>query len=222
MSARRHMSAGNLQVRVRNFPTGAVDESHFEVTQGPMPVPGDGEVLVRTAYLSLDPYMRKRLADAVEGRVKMQVGDLMMGRTVGEVVESRDAHFRPGDQVVGWGGWQQYAAEPADKLEKVAATDLPLSVHLGVLGRPGITAWLGTVHVANVRPADTQLPGIRPGQVKVLAVTTEKRYPGLPNVPTIGETVLPGFTYSSFFATQRGSAEVEGPALQHRVSLWLE
>lgn len=163
------MANSNLQVRVRSFPTGAVDESHFEVKPGPMPVPAEGQVLVRTAWLSLDPYMRKRLADAVEGRVKMAVGDLMPGRTVGEVVESRDARFRPGDHVLGWAGWQQYAAEPADQLEKVPATGQPLSVHLGVLGRPGITAWLGIVHLAAVQSDDKVLVSSAAGAVGSLA-----------------------------------------------------
>jgi NADPH-dependent curcumin reductase len=143
--------AANLQVRLRSLPLQKVEEGQFEVVQGAVPVPGAGEVLVRTQYLSLDPYMRKRLADAVAGRVSLAPGELMMGRTVGEVVESRDPAFRAGDAVLGWGGWQQYAAEPAARLEKVErVAGLPLSVHLGVLGRPGITAWLGVMHVLKV------------------------------------------------------------------------
>ena len=163
------MTTNNLQVRVRSFPTGVVEASHFEVKPGPMPVPAEGQVLVRIAYLSLDPYMRKRLTDAVEGRVKFQVGDLMMGRTVGEVVESRDAGFRPGDKVLGWGGWQQYSAESARKLEKVSDAGQPLSVHLGVLGRPGITAWLGMVHVAKVKAGDKVLVSSAAGGVGSVA-----------------------------------------------------
>jgi NADPH-dependent curcumin reductase CurA len=159
----------NLQVRIRSLPTGAVDEGHFELRTAALPVPAAGEVLVRTAYLSLDPYMRKRLADAVAGRVALGAGDLMMGRTVGHVVESRDARFCAGDAVLGWAGWQQYAAEPADQLEKLPQGDLLLSAHLGVLGRPGITAWLGVVHVANVQPGERVLVSSAAGAVGSLA-----------------------------------------------------
>lgn len=160
----------NLQVRLGSLPLTAVQEEHFALHESPMPNPAVGEVLVRNAYLSLDPYMRKRLADAVAGRVHMAPGDLMMGRTVGEVVVSRAAGFRPGDHVLGWGGWQQYSAEPAAKLEKVEAIEgVPLSMHLGVLGRPGITAWLGVVHEARLQPSECFVVSSAAGAVGSLA-----------------------------------------------------
>lgn len=160
----------NLQVCVRSLPLEAVDESNFSVRESPLPSLTDGEVLVRNHYLSLDPYMRKRLADAVAGRWPLKPGDLMMGRTVGEVVESRSAGFRPGDQVLGWGGWQQFSAEPAENLEKVqTARELPLSVHLGVLGRPGITAWLGVVNVARLQAGEHIVVSSAAGAVGSLA-----------------------------------------------------
>lgn len=160
----------NLQVRLRSLPLDAVQEEHFEVCDGAMPEPAAGEVLVRTHFLSLDPYMRKRLADAVAGRAVLNPGDLMMGRTVGEVIASRDPNFRPGDRVLGWGGWQQFAAEPAARLEKiVSAGELPLSVHLGALGRPGITAWLGVVHVAKVQAGERMVVSSAAGAVGSLA-----------------------------------------------------
>ncbi|MDB5861379.1 MAG: NADP-dependent oxidoreductase [Ramlibacter sp.] len=160
----------NLQVRLRSLPLEAVEAAQFELRSAPLPTPAPGEVLVRAHYLSLDPYMRKRLADAVQGRVALAPGDLMMGRTVGEVVESRDPGFRPGEAVLGWGGWQRYAAEPAGRLEKVApVAGLPLSVHLGVLGRPGITAWLGVVHVAKVQAGERMVVSSAAGAVGSLA-----------------------------------------------------
>ncbi len=160
----------NLHVRLRSLPHDAVQEEHFEVCDGAMPAPATGEVLVRTHFLSLDPYMRKRLADAVAGRAVLNPGDLMMGRTVGEVIASRDPNFRPGDRVLGWGGWQQFAAVPAARLEKiVSAGELPLSVHLGALGRPGITAWLGVVHVAKVQAGERMVVSSAAGAVGSLA-----------------------------------------------------
>lgn len=160
----------NLQVRIRALPTGAVEAGHFELREAVVPALAGGEVLVRTHYLSLDPYMRKRLADAVDGRVAFAPGDLMMGRTAGEVVASRDAGFKAGDQVLGWGGWQQYAAEPGARLEKILpAAGLPLSVHLGALGRPGITAWLGVVHVARLEAGEGMVVSSAAGAVGSLA-----------------------------------------------------
>jgi NADPH-dependent curcumin reductase CurA len=160
----------NLQVRVRTLPSQGVEPGHFELRETALPRPATGEVLVRNHFLSLDPYMRKRLTEAAAGRVQFGPGDLMMGRTVGVVVESHDPAFRAGDQVLGWGGWQHYSAEPAARLEKVEpVNDLPLSVHLGVLGRPGITAWLGVVHVAALQAGERFLVSSAAGAVGSLA-----------------------------------------------------
>jgi NADPH-dependent curcumin reductase CurA len=160
----------NLQVRIRRIPRHAVQATDFELLQGAVQTPGIDEVLVRNHYLSLDPYMRKRLADAVAGRVALKPGDLMMGRTVGEVIASRSPAFCPGDRVLGWGGWQQYSTETASKLERVdPVPDTELSVHLGALGRPGITAWLGVVHVAAIRSGECVVVSSAAGAVGSLA-----------------------------------------------------
>lgn len=160
----------NLQVYVRALPRESVSAEHFGIREAALPRLSEGEVLVQHHYLSLDPYMRKRLADAVAGRFPLQVGDMMMGRTVGRVVESRDPAFQPGDAVLGWGGWQRYAAEPAQRLEKVDPSDgHPLSAYLGALGRPGITAWLGVVSVAQVQAGDTMVVSSAAGAVGSLA-----------------------------------------------------
>lgn len=160
----------HLQVHVRTLPRDEVRASDFELREAPLPRPAAGEALVRHAYLSLDPYMRKRLADAVAGRFDLGVGSVMMGRTVGTVVESRDPSLRPGDHVLGWGGWREYSVAPAIRLEKVTTPDgLPLSAHLGVLGRPGITAWLGIVHVARVQAGECVVVSSAAGAVGSLA-----------------------------------------------------
>jgi len=148
------MQQDNLQVRIRRLPTGPIGEDDFALTQAPIPRPAEGEVLCRTRYLSLDPYMRKRLAEACAGRLPLTAGDLMMGRTIGEVVVSRDARFAPGDHVLGSAGWQTYCAEPAAALQKLPVGAQALTRYLGVLGPTGITAWLGMVHVARVQPGE--------------------------------------------------------------------
>lgn len=164
------MSA-NLQVCVRRFPRELVSADDFELREAAMPEPAAGEVLVQHRFLSLDPYMRKRLADAREGRYALNTGDVMMGRTVGSVVASRDPTFQPGDLVLGWGGWQRYATVAGTHLQKVEAIDggSP-SVHLGVLGRPGITAWLGIVSVARLRAGECLVVSSAAGAVGSVAV----------------------------------------------------
>lgn len=159
------MHAHNLQVRIRSLPAGTVDASHFDVVQAPMPSPADGEVLSRTIYLSLDPYMRKRLAEAFAGRLALRAGDLMMGRTIGEVISSRDPRFRVGDMVLGRGGWQEFAVEPGSEIEAVPSGAHRLSSYLGVLGPTGITAWIGMVHVAAVQAGEQVLVSSAAGAV---------------------------------------------------------
>lgn len=158
----------NLQIQLRALPTGHVGASHFQAVEAALPALAAGQVLSRVDFLSLDPYMRKRMADAVDGRWKLAPGDVMMGRTVGEVIESTDPAFAPGDVVLGWGGWQRYAAEPASTLEKVDGS-VPRSLYLGLLGRPGITAWLGIVHVGQVRPEEVVLISSAAGAVGSIA-----------------------------------------------------
>src|SRR5579863_5597110 len=102
----------NVQVRLASRPTGRPSAENFTITAAPVPSPGDGQVLVRTRYLSLDPYMRGRMSDAPSYAPPVKVGGLMVGGTVGEVVASNDAGFQPGDVVLGYGGWQSYAVQP--------------------------------------------------------------------------------------------------------------
>lgn len=158
----------NLQIQLRELPTAHVSANHFQTVEAAVPALAAGQVLTRVNYLSLDPFMRKRMADAAEGRWKLAPGDVMMGRTVGEVIESADPSFAPGDVVLGWGGWQQYAVEPASTLEKVDGS-VERSLYLGLLGRPGITAWLGIVHVAQVRPEEVVLISSAAGAVGSIA-----------------------------------------------------
>ncbi|WP_295380686.1 NADP-dependent oxidoreductase [uncultured Pseudacidovorax sp.] len=160
----------NLQVRLRRIPTNVVEASDFTLIETPLPAPAHGEVLVRHLWLSLDPYMRKRLADAAAGRATLAPGDLMMGRTVGMVALSRDVSFQPGDLVLGWGGWQRWSVEPAHRLEKLQPpAGVPPSAYLCALGRPGITAWLGVMHISALRAGEHFLVSSAAGAVGALA-----------------------------------------------------
>jgi NADPH-dependent curcumin reductase len=107
------MAEQNTQIRLASRPVGRPTAANFSIVTEPVAAPGDGQVLVRTQYLSLDPYMRGRMSDAPSYAPPVTVGGLMVGGTVGEVVSSNAPGFKPGDAVLGYGGWQSYSVQPA-------------------------------------------------------------------------------------------------------------
>ncbi|MBC7956192.1 MAG: NADP-dependent oxidoreductase [Cytophagales bacterium] len=155
------MSTLNKQVLLVSRPSGDAMASNFKLVETPLPAPGhldDGHVLVRHHYLSLDPYMRWRMNDAKSYAPPQPLNEVMIGGTVGEVIESRHPKFNAGDMVAGMGGWQQYArvdAQVPGTLRKVDASHVPLTAYLGSLGMPGVTAWYGLMKICAPKPGDT-------------------------------------------------------------------
>jgi NADPH-dependent curcumin reductase CurA len=147
--------ADNRQWLLASRPTGEPTRENFELTVADVPDPGPGEVLVRTRYLSVDPYMRGRMRDADSYADPWAVGEPMRAGVVGEVVESDHADFTAGDTVTGNLHWAEYAAVDGDALDQVDTGDQPVSTALHVLGMPGRTAYVGTVDVGAVEPGDT-------------------------------------------------------------------
>jgi NADPH-dependent curcumin reductase len=133
----------NLQILLANRPTGWVAESDFRLAESPMPKPGPGQMLVKVRWLSLDPYMRGRMSTGKSYAKPLEIGDVMTGGTVGEVIESGNGKFKPGEYLVGPLGWQQYAVSDGEGLTKVDPKLVPLSCYLGCVGMPGATAWTG-------------------------------------------------------------------------------
>src|SRR5580698_1465881 len=133
----------NRQFVLDSRPTGNVSPSNFRLVETPAPAPGAGQALVRHHYLSLDPYMRGRLNDAKSYAKPQEIGAVMGGGAVGEVIEARHEHFKTGDFVVGPGGWQEYSLSDGTGWMKVGDPSIPLSAYLGVVGMPGVTAWYG-------------------------------------------------------------------------------
>jgi len=154
----------NTQVLLGSRPVGEPTPENFRIERTAVPEPGDGEALVRTVYLSLDPYMRGRMSAAESYAEPTPVGGVMPGGTVGEVVESRDPALQPGDLVLGYAGWQEYAVAPARSLRKVA-TDLPPSTALGVLGMPGFTAYSGLTLLGQPKAGETVVVAAATGPV---------------------------------------------------------
>ena len=162
----------NRRVLLKNRPVGEPKPTDFEVVDSPVPTPKDGEILVRTVWLSLDPYMRGRMNDVKSYTAPVELGQPMVGGTVGEVVESRDAAFRPGDFVLSYGGWQAYHVAKSGgarvgpfgplKLDPKAA---PISTALGILGMPGMTAYVGLYDIGQPKPGETVVVSAAAGAV---------------------------------------------------------
>jgi NADPH-dependent curcumin reductase CurA len=152
-----HMSdLKNRQGRLKQFPDGSPVETDFEVFESPMPDCAAGQVLCRTQFLSLDPYMRSQIAGRhLSGSIVP--GDVMRGESVCEVVHSNDERFQAGDRVRCMGGWQEYTVQEGDKLANVPAEIDPPSLALSLLGMTGLTAWAGMIWQANVQEGDCVL-----------------------------------------------------------------
>ena len=158
----------NQQILLDNRPEGEAAVSNFKLVETETPALQEGQVLVRLHYLSLDPYMRGRMNDSKSYAAPQPLGEVMLGGTVGEVVESRHAKFQPGDKVVGMGGWQLYSVVDGNApgmLRKVDTTHVPLSYYLGAVGMPGVTAWYGLVKIINPKPGETVVVSAATGAV---------------------------------------------------------
>ena len=155
----------NTQVLLASRPKGWVTEDNFRIVETPAPVPNDGEALVRNRWLSLDPYMRGRMSDAKSYVPPAALDAVMVGQTVGEVIESRDPSLRPGDTVLTQLGWQLYGVARAADLHKIDASRAPASCYLGVLGMPGITAWFGLFDIGQPKSGETLVVSAASGAV---------------------------------------------------------
>jgi len=130
-------------------------ESDFQLTESPVPRPAGGEILVRSRYLSVDPYIRGRLTGVTTYVKGIQPGELVGAGAVGEVVESNDPRFARGDIAEGMLGWQEYAVAPAKALRKFDPEGHPISAALYVLGMPGLTAYFGLLEICRPQPGET-------------------------------------------------------------------
>ncbi len=147
----------NKRWRLAAYPKGMVDESAFQYMEAPVLPPQEGQVLVKVIWLSVDPYVRGRMSPVKSYADPMKVGQTITGQSVGEVLESRHAGFQKGDLVLGFTGWQSYAAMDGAELQKVALRALKASYALGVLGMPGLTAYFGLLEVGKAREGETVL-----------------------------------------------------------------
>ena len=155
----------NRQILLASRPTAFPVEANFQLVETPAPQPAEGQFLVRNHWLSLDPYMRGRM-DAVKSYAKyLELGEVMTGGTVGEIAASRHPQFAVGEFVTGAFGWQEYALSDGTLVRKVDPKRAPLSYALGVLGMPGVTAWVGLLDIAQPKAGETVLVSAASGAV---------------------------------------------------------
>lgn len=162
-------------VVLKRRPKGSPQMEDFAVVEEPIPVPGPGEVLTRTIWLSIDPYQRGRLSDRKSYAAPVQIGEVMTGESVGEVLASNDPGVSPGDVVAGARGWQTHTVSNAKTLVRVPRQGPPLSTYLGVLGMPGTTAYSGMTDIGQPKAGETVVISAASGAVGSVAGQLARR-----------------------------------------------
>lgn len=158
----------NRQIHLVSRPQAEPTADNFKLVEAPLPELQDGEVLVRNHYLSLDPYMRGRMSESKSYADPQPLNAVMIGGTVGEVVETRSPRWKVGDKVVGMAGWQEYqivSGEDRGVMRKVDTTHIPLPAYLGAVGMPGVTGWYGLVKIIQPKAGETVVVSAASGAV---------------------------------------------------------
>lgn len=155
----------NRRILLAARPDGEPTPADFEVVTEPVPDPGEGEVLLRTIYLSLDPYMRGRMSAEKSYAAPVEVGNVMVGGTVSEVVTSNADGLAPGDVVLSYSGWQTHDVTSARAVRRLDPAEAPVSTAVGVLGMPGFTAYAGLLQIGRPQPGETVVVAAATGPV---------------------------------------------------------
>ncbi|HYU11115.1 MAG TPA: NADP-dependent oxidoreductase [Stellaceae bacterium] len=163
------MPERNRQVVLKRRPSGLPVSEDFAIVDAPLPEPGAGEVLLRGIYLSLDPYMRGRISGVRSYARPTEIGEVIEGRVVGQVGRSNHPDFREGDFASGGYAWQLYSAVPGSGLLKLDPAEAPISTALGVLGMPGMTAYVGLSDIGQPKAGETVVVSAASGAVGAVA-----------------------------------------------------
>src|SRR6195256_4767546 len=173
------------EIRLKSRLVGMPSADSFELVTVPVPRPGPGEVQVQNLWMTVDPYMRGRMADRAiyaplpragaigeiaasnstmfGWRPNFQIGETLQGGAIGEVAASDDPRFKPGDPVSSWFGWGERFNAPAASLQKLDTFGLPPQAFLGVAGMPGLTAWVGLLKIRMLKPGDVVFVSVAAG-----------------------------------------------------------
>jgi NADPH-dependent curcumin reductase CurA len=164
------MAAVNRQWILVNRPEGEIDDSNLELRESPVPEPGEGEVLIRHIYLSLDPTDRIWMSDIDQYMPPVEIGGVMRGGTIGVVEASKSDRFKAGDVVQGLGNWQDYSVHDARALAKIDTSQgLPLTAYMGLLGSIGATAYFGLLDIGQPKEGETVVVSAAAGAVGSIA-----------------------------------------------------
>jgi len=169
------MPERNRQVLLKRRPEGMPVPGDFDIVDAALPEPKEGEVLLRGIYLSLDPYMRGRISGVRSYAKPTEIGDVIEGRVVGQVARSNHPDFREGDYAMGGYGWQLYSAVPGSGLLKLDPAEAPISTALGILGMPGMTAYVGLSDIGQPKAGETIVVSAASGAVGAVAGQLAKR-----------------------------------------------
>jgi hypothetical protein len=156
------------QIHLKSRPVGMPDEGNFETLAVDVPPPVAGEVLVRNLWMSVDPYMRGRMIERKSYVPPFQIGQVLQGGAVGEVLESASPDLKPGDHVLSMHGWREMFVAPAGELTPVDGTLAPLQAYLGVMGMPGMTAYAGLLRIGEPKAGETVFVSAASGAVGAL------------------------------------------------------
>ena len=162
-------SSMNRQILLKSRPVGEPKESDFALVETPIPEPEEGEVLNRTIYLSLDPYMRGRMSDRASYAAPVELGSVMVGGGVSQVMQSNHPQFSAGDFVLSYDGWQVYGVSKGETLRKLDPKQAPISYALGITGMPGMTAYFALLDVGQPQSGETVVISAASGAVGSVA-----------------------------------------------------
>src|SRR3954452_15594610 len=155
----------NRRIVLAARPKGEPQDTDFRLEETAIPRPADHQVLLRILYLSLDPYMRGRMNEGPSYAPPVSIGEVMEGATVAEVIESQSPQWKPGDLVLSYSGWQEYAVADPEGLRKLGPSLAPVSTALGVLGMPGLTAYTGLLNIGQPKAGEMVVVSAASGAV---------------------------------------------------------
>jgi len=205
----------NRKITLARRPIGAAELDDFTLIEEPLREPADGEVAVRIELLSVDPYQRGRMNEGRSYTENLQLGDVIVAAAVGRVMASRSDRFSVGDHVLGYLGWQEYATVPGRALTRLAADHVPVSAYLGVLGLPGVTAWMGMELIGKPQPAETVVVSAAAGAVGGIAGQLAKaagaRVVGIAGGPAKRAFLLDGLGFDA-------AVDYRDPQFEHRLA----
>ena len=188
-------NAVNRRIVLNSRPVGAPTAENFRLAECEVPVPAAGQVLMRTLFLSLDPYMRGRMSDAPSYAAPVALGDVLVGGTIARVAASQHADYQVGDLVVGYGGWQDYAVADGKDLTRLDTRMTHPSLALGALGMPGFTAYMGLLDIGQPKAGETVVVAAASGAVGSV-VGQIARLKGCRVVGVAGDAAKCGFVVS--------------------------